>query len=73
MRLGNEHFVGDFLFPGITWKTLKGSTSHENEFIIFLLNLNLTQLVTEMTHANGNTLDLVTITNCSETYFGHSE
>ena len=67
------HFVGDFNFPGIDWKTLKGSTSHENEFIVFLLDLHLTQLVTERTHVNGTTLDLV-ITNCPETfYFVHSE
>ena len=68
----NIHFVGDFNFPGINWKTLKG-TSHENEFITFLLDVHLTQLVTESTHVDGNTLDLV-ITNCSETYYCvHSE
>ena len=62
----NVHFVGDFNFPGTNWKTLKGSTSHEKDFIVFLLDLHLMQLVTERTHLNGNTLDLV-ITKCSET------
>ena len=46
---GNVHFVRDLFFSGFTRKTLKGSTSHENEFIIFLLDLNSTQLVTETT------------------------
>ena len=69
----NVYFVGDFNFPGSNWKTLKVSTPHENEFIVFLLDLHLTQLVTERTHVNGNIHDLV-ITNCSETYFSvHSE
>ena len=64
----NVHFVDDFNFPGTNWKTLKGSTSHENEFIVFQLDLHLTQLVMERTHVNGNTLYLV-ITNCSESYY----
>ena len=64
----NVHFVGDFNFDGINWKTLKGSTSHENEFIVFQLDLHRTQLVMERTHVNGNTLDLA-ITNCSEPYY----
>ena len=69
----NVHFVGDFKFPGITRKTLKGSTSHGSEFIVFLLGLHLTQLITGRTHVNGNTLDIV-FTNCSETYHSvHAE
>ena len=69
----NVNFVGDINFPGLNWKTLKGSTSHEKDSNVFLLDLHLSQLVTERTHVNGNTLVLV-ITNCSETYYSvHSE
>ena len=64
-------------FLEVTGKpTLNGSTSHENEFIIRVLDLQLTQLVSGRTHANGNNLDFLQKfnTNCCETFFCvHSE
>ena len=61
-------------FLEVTGKpTLNGSTTHENEFINRVLDLQLTQLVSGRTHANGNNLDFV-ITNCCETFYCvHSE
>lgn len=51
--------VGDFNFPDIDWATYCGSSPISNKFCDLLFQLNLSQLISEPTHNQGNILDLV--------------
>ena len=56
--------LGDMNLPDIDWKTMKVKDSAKykqthSDFITFLLENNLNQLVTQPTHIYGNTLDLI--------------
>ena len=54
--------LGDFNFPDVDWATYSGSSPKANKFCDLLFQLNLSQLINEPTHNQGNILDLV-ITN----------
>ena len=56
--------LGDFNFPKINWHTLSGDSAASALFCEFVFDNDLDQLVTESTHCQGNTLDLI-LTNCS--------
>ena len=55
---------GDFNLPGVCWSTLNGNSSLSNTFCEFVFNWNLTQHITDLTHAKGNILDIV-LTTCN--------
>ena len=62
--------LGDFNLPHINWKTgtIKAGVSHnEKEMIDTLINFmnefHLSQCITEPTHKDGNTLDLLLVNN----------
>ena len=64
--LSDSHKViilGDFNFPDINWHTLSGSTESSALFCEFVFDNLLDQLITEPTHRQGNTLDII-LTNC---------
>lgn len=59
--------VGDFNLPGINWTTdsTKPYCQYKSlhaEFLSFLMEHNITQVINEPTHVKGNTLDLVCTT-----------
>ena len=56
--------LGDFNFPKISWHTLSGDSAAAALFCEFVFDNDLDQLVTEPTHCQGSTLDLI-LTNCS--------
>ena len=52
-------FVGDFNLPEINWSCLTGLSLSSNIFCEFVFACNLTQHVSQPTHAKGNILHLV--------------
>ena len=54
--------VGNFNFSDIDWANYVGSSPKSNKFCDLLFQFNLSQLINEPTHYQGNILDLV-ITN----------
>ena len=57
--------LGDFNLPGINWETLSGSRLYENRFLDLLYDIDLFQSITEPTHIEGNTFDLIA-TSCPD-------
>ena len=53
--------VGDFNLPDICWSTLSGSSLLSNLFCDFMLESNLSHLITCPTHVKGNLLDILLI------------
>ena len=51
--------LGDFNCPDINWSTLNANTTFSTALCNHLYTLNYFQLVTEPTHRQGNTLDLI--------------
>ena len=51
--------VGDLNLPDICWSSLSSSHCEDNDFLDFLNERNLLQLVSEPTHVHGNILDVV--------------
>ena len=53
--------ISDFNLPDIQWDTLSSTSSKSCHcaFCDFIFNNSLTQLIDQLTHIQGNTLDLV--------------
>ena len=51
--------LGDLNFPYINWDTYTGPESNPQLFADLSFDLNLTQLILQHTHRNGNILDVV--------------
>ncbi len=62
--LDGNTVVTIFNFPKINWHTLTGDSETSALFCEFVFDNDLDHLVTEPTHRQGNTLDLM-LTNCS--------
>jgi hypothetical protein len=62
--IATKIIVGDFNMPDIDWKTMSVRVGSQRRvihqaFMHFLIENNLSQIVTEPTHVQGNILDLV--------------
>ena len=55
----NLIIFGDFNFPDINWDALYAQSALSNQFCDIVFDLNLTQLIDQSTHINGNILDLI--------------
>ena len=77
-KLDKHVLVGDFNFPEVSWPEANTTVQLQQKFLdLFLVELGYSQLISEPTHKNGNTLDLIftnipnLITNV--TVLGHDE
>ena len=51
--------LGDFNFPDINWETLSGGSQVSNIFCDLVFDNNLTQLIGDPAHVEGNILDVI--------------